>query len=105
MNFKRAGPVYVSVIMPCPENTSAPLRSVQASELRSRICQLREDLARTTDRYHSARKLGDHSEVMALLRKRTQLVRQLFQAQSELLLVFRTDNLSEGQAIDPPERF
>jgi hypothetical protein len=64
--------------------------SIRASELRSRIAQLRQEITVTTDDYYAARKNGRGGEVMGLLRKRASLIRELFQAQSELLLALRS---------------
>ena len=76
--------------MPCQENTSSALQTLKSGELRGRVVTLRRELQATTKLYQTARTKGNHTEVMILLRKRTQLVRDLFQTQSELLLVFRT---------------
>jgi hypothetical protein len=59
--------------------------------VRSRIGQLRKDLTETTAAYRNAKAAGEHAAVILLLRKRTELVRHLFQVQSELLLVLRSD--------------
>jgi hypothetical protein len=83
-----------------PENTSSAPRSLQAAELRTRVGQLRRELLDTTNLYHTARERCDHTQVMLLLRKRTQLVRQLFQVQSELLLVFRAGEPTSHSASD-----
>jgi hypothetical protein len=66
--------------------------------LRRRISELRQDLASTTLAYQMARKQRQSEEIGALLRKRTELTRLLFQAQGELLLLFRTETESLEQA-------
>jgi hypothetical protein len=77
--------------MPFPQDRTASSPSARAAELRGQISQLRRELVRITADYHSAKATGDHTQVILLLRKRTHFVRQLFQTQSELLLLFRTD--------------
>jgi hypothetical protein len=58
--------------------------------LRARIAELRQEIAETTDRYQAAKTRGDSERVIQLLRRRSTLIRDLFEAQSALLASIRT---------------
>src|SRR4051812_16243304 len=73
-------------------NTS--MEPVSAGDLRAQVAQLRHELDSTVRSYHAAKRNGDSDLAINLLRQKSALIRQLFEAQSALLLLFR----SEGQA-------
>lgn len=74
----------------------APSNSVRAeSPLRLRVAQLRQDLAKTTAAYRLAAAQHDASQSIVLLRSRSHLMRELLNAQCELLLSLRTSSASE----------
>ena len=59
------------------------------SELRQRIAQLRRDLDANGDCYRTAKSQGDADQVTVLLRRKSELLREFFDAQSGLLLTFK----------------
>ncbi len=64
---------------------------VNAGDLRLRVTHLRQQLTETTDAYHKAVSQHDSERAIPLLRARSQLMRQLLDAQCELLLSLRAD--------------
>ena len=58
--------------------------------LRVRIAELRQEIADTTDRYQAAKTRGDSERVIQLLRRRSTLIRELFETQSALLASIRS---------------
>ena len=64
-----------------------------ASELRTRVAQLRHELSLTTQRYQAAKNEGRADLVISLLREKSNLIQELFRTQSELLLVLRNESM------------
>jgi len=58
-------------------------------EPRARVSQLRAELAQVTDACRVAHRDGRTEQISGLLRKKSALTRQLFEAQSVLLLLYR----------------
>jgi hypothetical protein len=80
-----------------PTHAAAPTASPEppavdgpASDLRARITALRRELATTTQSYQAARRTRRGDQVVLLLRKRSAVMQQLFDAQRELILQFRS---------------
>ena len=68
--------------------------------LRTRMVQLREDLSEATKAYRLAAANHDSEKAIPLLRSRSQLMRQLLEAQCELLLSFRSGTSSIPEEVD-----
>ena len=63
----------------------------ETDNLRVRVAQLRRELKNTTQVYRDAVAQHDSETAIPLLRARSQLMRQLLEAQCELLLSLRSD--------------
>jgi len=74
----------------------------QAGQLRQRISQLRENLDATTAAYRLAAVQHDSSKSIALLRARSRFMRELLDAQCELLLHLRSGGAGGAQEIPAP---
>jgi hypothetical protein len=59
--------------------------------LRLRVARLRQELAKITEAYRHAAASHDSEQTIPLLRSRSALMRQLLEAQCELLLALRTE--------------
>jgi hypothetical protein len=64
--------------------------------LRARISQLRQELTATTAAYHGAAARHDSQRVIPLLRSRSKLMRELLEAQCELLLTLRSEGVAQA---------
>lgn len=67
------------------------METLTALTLRVRIAQLRDEIAMTNTAYQFAREKRQPDLIVSLLRKRSDLTRQLFQTQGELLLLYRSE--------------
>ncbi len=67
----------------------------QGADLRNRIAQLRREVAGATDAYRTAAMKHDSENAMRFLRSRSALMRQLLEAQCQLLLLIRRETLPE----------
>ncbi len=72
-----------------PESTLVEVQTI--ASLRSRVAQLRLELASTTEAYRKASARHDSQAAIPLLRNRSFLMRQLLESQCELLLALRDD--------------
>ncbi len=78
--------------------TTDPLNALP---LRERISSLREQILAVTTEYRLAKSERRSDQIAALLRKRSELTRLLFQTQRELLLSFRASPVSVTEPVDP----
>jgi len=84
-----------------------PRRITDPSErgsLRARVSQLRRELTEVTKSYKDAVSHHDSGKAIPLLRSRSRLMRELLEAQCELLLSLRSDgteSASERPSQDP----
>ena len=62
-----------------------------AGELKTRVAKLRRALTQATYDYRQAAASRDSEKAIALLKSRSQLMRELLEAQCELLLSFRSE--------------
>jgi hypothetical protein len=72
--------------------------SRNVGELRAQVAQLRRDLTLTTEAYKHAVAAHDSSESIPLLRTRSRLMRELLEAQCQLLLELRGELSVSGLA-------
>jgi hypothetical protein len=73
------------------------IEEVSAKDLRLQVAHLRQQLTETTVAYREAIARHDAQQAIPLLRSRSQLMRQLLNAQCELLLSLR----AQPEALDP----
>ncbi len=73
------------------ETTVVEAEVQSIASLRSRVAQLRNELADTTEAYRKATAARDSQAAIPLLRSRSLLMRQLLESQCELLLALRSE--------------
>jgi len=73
---------------------NASLSAPDQCESRDRVRQLRAELALVSEQWHLAQRQGRSEQVILLLRRKSALIRQLFEAQSALLLAYREEGLA-----------
>lgn len=85
---------------PAASGVSSPTPAAGA-DLRARIASLRHELTLTNQSYQSARRDRHVEEVVRLLRKRSRVLQQLFDAQRDLIVQLRTEITADSDSPGP----
>jgi hypothetical protein len=82
-------------------HAEAPTAPSAAVDLRTRIAVLRHELMLTDQKYQEARRNRRVDQVVALLRKRSVVIQQLFDAQRDLIVRLRREVETGSGSLGP----